>query len=290
MAATSLGTATVSASAATLPVSFSTAGTHILTAVFTSTNLDLTNATSAPYDQFVLNPASFALTSSVNPSLPGQSTTFTLSITTSAAATSPITPGGSVSFYNGTTLIGTSTVSGTGNTATASIADSFPTPGSYPSRLSTPAIPPPRMASATLTQVVLYTTSATLTSSVNPVDVNANTVLTAAVKSSTGTPTGTVTFKSNGITIGTGTLSGGVATLVTSFKLSRRLHPRRGLRWRRQQSALHHQHCSRDRSQPGHHLAHQLGQSRLPRQPDHPHRDPHLGRRRHHSHRHHQLL
>ena len=216
---TSLGTATVSASAATLPVSFSTAGAHILTAVFTSTNLELTNATSAPYDQFVLNPASFALTSSVNPSLPGQSTTFTLSITTSAAATSPITPGGSVSFYNGTTLIGTSTVSGTGNTATASIADSFPTPGSYPIKAVYTSNTSTENGSATLTQVVLYTTSATLTSSVNPVDVNANTVLTAAVKSSTGTPTGTVTFKSNGITIGTGTLSGGVATLVTSFKL-----------------------------------------------------------------------
>jgi len=39
------------------------------------------------------------------------------------------------------------------------------------------------------------------------------------VKSSSGTPTGTVTFKSNGVTIGTGTLTGGVATLVTSFKL-----------------------------------------------------------------------
>ncbi len=39
------------------------------------------------------------------------------------------------------------------------------------------------------------------------------------MKSSSGTPTGTVTFKSNGVTIGTATLSGGIATLTTSFKL-----------------------------------------------------------------------
>ena len=87
--ATSLGTVVVSGSSATLPVSFSTAGNHTLTAVFTSTNPDLTNATSGPYIQHVLNVATLFLTSSVNPSTPGQSTTLTATLTTLTT-----TPGG----------------------------------------------------------------------------------------------------------------------------------------------------------------------------------------------------
>ena len=208
--ATSLGTVTVSNSAATLPVSFSTAGTHELKAVYTSTNPDLTNATSANYPQQVLNIAALALSSSVNPSLPGQSTTLTATLTALG------TPTGSVKFYDGTTLLGTSPLNGT----TATLSVSFTTTGNhiltavYSGDTLTETITSPP-----LTQVVLYTTTATLTSSVNPVAVNANTTLTATVHASTGTPTGTVTFKSNGITIGTGTLTNGVATLTTSFPL-----------------------------------------------------------------------
>jgi hypothetical protein len=208
--ATSLGTISVTGSAATLPVSFSTAGTHTLTAVYTSTNTNITGATSGPYAQHVLNVAALALTSSVNPSLPGQSTTLTATLTALG------TPIGTIKFYDGTTLLGT--VNLTADAASLSV--SFTTTGKHiltavysGDTLTETVTSPP------LTQVVLYATTATLTSSVNPVDVNANTTLTATVKSSTGTPTGIVTFKSNGVAIGTGTLSGGVATLVTSFHL-----------------------------------------------------------------------
>jgi sugar lactone lactonase YvrE len=208
--ATSLGTVTVNGTpTATLPVSFTTAGTHTLKAVFTSTNVNITNATSAPYAQQVLNVAQLGLTSSVNPSLPAQSTTLT------ATLTSLGTPTGTVKFYDGATLIGTAPLSGT----TASVSVSFTTTGNhiltavYSGDTLTQGV-----TSAPLTQVVLYTTTVSLTTSVNPVNVNANTLLTAAVKS-TGTvaATGTVTFKSNGVTIGTGTVNGGVATLAASF-------------------------------------------------------------------------
>lgn len=209
---TAIGTPiTVAAAAATLPYAFTTAGTHVLTAVYTSTNPDLTNATSGPYDQQVLNLASLSLTSSVNPSLPGQNTTLTATLTTITP-----TPTGTVKFYDGTTLIGTASLAN----KSASVTVSFTTTGNhiltavYSGDTITESVTSPP-----LTQVVLYTTTITLTSSVNPVDVNANTTLTATVHASTGTPTGTVTFKSNGVTIGTGTLSGGVATLTTSFSL-----------------------------------------------------------------------
>ena len=208
--ATSLGTVTVNGTpTATLPVSFTTAGTHTLKAVFTSTNVNITNATSGPYAQQVLNVAQFGLTSTVNPSLPGQSTTLTATLTALG------TPTGTVKFYDGSTLIGTATL--TGNSASVSV--SFTTTGNhiltavYSGDTLTQSV-----TSAPLTQVVLYTTTVSLATSVNPVSVNANTLLTAAVKS-TGTvaATGTVTFKSNGVTIGTGTVNAGIATLAASF-------------------------------------------------------------------------
>ena len=208
--ATSLGTVPVTGSSATLPVSFSTAGVHSLTAVYTTTNTELTNATSNVVHQTVLNVAALALTSSVNPSLPNQSTTLTATLTALG------TPTGTVKFFDGATLLGTVNLNGT----TATLAVSFTTTGNhiltavYSGDALTESVTSPP-----LTQVVLFATTATLASSVNPVDVNANTTLTATIKSTTGTPTGTVTFKSNGIAIGTGTLNGGVATLVTSFKL-----------------------------------------------------------------------
>jgi hypothetical protein len=206
---TSLGTVNVVGAAATLPVSFATAGLHNLTAVYTSTNPDLTNATSGIYAQHVLNLAALSLTSSVNPSLPGQSTTLTATLTTLTP-----TPGGTIKFYDGTTLIGTVTLPADSVSVSFTVTGNHILTAVYSGDSTTETITSPP-----LTQVVLYATTATLTSSVNPVLVNANTTLTATVHASTGTPTGTVTFKSNGVVIGTGTLSGGVATFVASFPL-----------------------------------------------------------------------
>lgn len=209
---TSLGIVSipVNGNAASLSVSFSTAGTHELTADYTSTNPNILGANSAQYPQKVLNISALSLTSSVNPSLPGQLTTLKATLTALG------TPTGTVNFYDGNTLIGSTNL----NANTASVSVSFSTTGDHiltavysGDNLTETATSPP------LTQVVLYTSTVTLTSSVNPVNVNANTLLTATVKSSTGTPTGMVTFKSNGVIIGTAPMVGGVATLNTSFSL-----------------------------------------------------------------------
>jgi sugar lactone lactonase YvrE len=200
---------TVSGGAATLPYTFTTAGSFTLTAVYTSTNPNITGASSGPYIQNVLNLATLTLASSVNPSLPGQSTTLTATLTTLTA-----NPGGTIQFFDGSTLIGTVTLPAN------SVSVSFTTTGNHIlTAVYSGDATTEKIISPPLTQVVLYATTATLTSSVNPVLVNANTTLTATVHASTGTPTGTVTFKSNGVVIGTGNLSGGVATLVTSFPL-----------------------------------------------------------------------
>ncbi len=190
-------------------------GTYTAGATLSSSYIPSGVATSVTSnDIFVVEPATFILTSSVNPSAINQSTIFTLTITT----TGPTPPGGTVSFYNGGTLIGSATVTDSSATVgVASISDSFPAAGSYPIKAVYVSTTNTQGGSASLTQVVGFTTSVRLTSSVNPVAVNGNTMLTATVSAASGTATGTVTFQSNGATIGTATLNGGVATLVTSF-------------------------------------------------------------------------
>jgi hypothetical protein len=62
----------------------------------------------------------------------------------------------------------------------------------------------------------LFTTSTTIQSSQNPSIYGTSVTLTATVTSSTGTPTGKVTFKVGRVTLGSGILQGGNASYTTS--------------------------------------------------------------------------
>jgi hypothetical protein len=205
---TPIGTAPVVGTAASISTSFAPAGTYPLTAVYTSTNPSVTGATSPILSQVVENLASLILTSSVNPSLVNQSTTLTATLTALG------TPTGTVTFYDGTTPIGTAPITGT----SASIPASFSTTGTHTLKAiyTSSNTTTENATSPPLLQIVLNASTVLLRTSVNPVLVNANTTLTATVTSA-GTPTGTVTFKSNGVTLGTAPVSGGSASLVVSF-------------------------------------------------------------------------
>jgi uncharacterized delta-60 repeat protein len=159
-----------------------------------------------------------SVSSSANPSVFGQSVTFTATV----AAVSPGagTPTGTVTFLDGGSSIGTGNLNGSGvatlsisalsvgsHTITASYGSDTNYNGSSGSLNSNP-------------QVVNKANSATtLTSSNNPSILNQSVTFTATVSASApgaGMPTGTVTFLDGGSSIGTGTLSSGVATLSTS--------------------------------------------------------------------------
>jgi len=206
--ATALGTVTVTGTTATLPVSFATAGTYPLTAVYTttSTNPDVTTATSPILDQVVQNTSSLTFTSSVNPSQPNQSTTLTANLTALGS------PTGTIQFYDGATLIGTVNVSG----PTASLSVSFATPGTHPLRAVYSGNTLTASTTATLAQVVLNFSTVNLTSSVNPSLVGQSTTLTASLTAS-GTPTGTMKFYDGATLIGTATLTGATASVSVSF-------------------------------------------------------------------------
>jgi uncharacterized repeat protein (TIGR03803 family) len=154
-----------------------------------------------------------ALTSSLNPSSYGQAIIFTATVMTSG----PVPPTGTVAFKVGEGLytIGTARLNSSG---VATLIKSNLNAGRYlvnavyngdASNLGS--------WSPALNQVVLQTTStATLTSSLNPSIVGQTVTFKAKITSSTVMPTGPVTFTMGKITLGTVQLSGGKATFTTS--------------------------------------------------------------------------
>jgi hypothetical protein len=154
-----------------------------------------------------------SLGSSVNPSSDGQSVTFTATV---ASATSG-TPTGTVTFLDGTTSIGGSTLnsSGVATLTTSALAlGTHSITAAYGGNTNFNS-----STSSVLSQsVVQGSTTATLISSPNPSSYNQSVTLTATVSStSPGTPTGTVTFSNGTTSLGTSSLSAsGVATLAVT--------------------------------------------------------------------------
>jgi hypothetical protein len=214
-----IGTGTLSGGVATFTTTALSVGSHTITTSYGGdTNFNGSTGTLASNPQIVnKTDTATAIASSANPSVFGQSVTFT-------ATVSPVAPGagtatGTVMFLDGGTPIGTGTLSGgvanlvtsalaTGNhTITTSYGGDGNFNGSTGSLTGNP-------------QVVSKANSATaVTSSQNPSNFGQSVTFTAtvvAVAPGAGTATGTVTFLDGGSSIGNGTLSGGVATFVTS--------------------------------------------------------------------------
>ncbi|MGB0048040.1 MAG: choice-of-anchor tandem repeat GloVer-containing protein, partial [Terriglobales bacterium] len=152
--------------------------------------------------------ATVSLTSSPNPSYVDQPVTLGAVVSGSGP-----TPTGSVTFDAGTTFLGTVTLAD----GQASLSTAFAMSGSlsvvayysgdqnYNTAVSGP-----------LTQVVnQYSTSTAVASNLNPSTYGQAVTLTATVSSAGPTPTGTATFRNGKKSLGSATLSGGVAKLTT---------------------------------------------------------------------------
>src|SRR5262249_20187539 len=143
----------------------------------------------------------------------GQSEKLTATITGGSG-----TPTGTVSFYDGSTKIGSATLSSSGvatltttslAVGTPSLSVSYSGNSTYASSTSgTTSLTVPKAASSgTVTSSVaspVWRQSVTLTATLKPVSPGA------------GTPSGTVTFYAGSISLGTGTLVNGVAKLTTT--------------------------------------------------------------------------
>src|SRR5205823_6254823 len=155
------------------------------------------------------NPASTStgITSSANPSTPAQSVTFTAQVLDSSGNGG--TPTGTVTFNNGSTALGTQTLSGSPDQAV--LVTSALTLGSHvitavynsDGNFAT-------STSAALTQKVQYLTTTAVTSSLNPSRYGQAATFSATVAPTIAglpIPTGTVTFKNGATSLGSATLS-----------------------------------------------------------------------------------
>ncbi len=160
-----------------------------------------------------------SLTSSVNPSTYGEAVTFTATV----AANSPGsgTPTGSIAFYDGSSELGTGTLSGGKATfktsAFALSAGSNSITAVYSGDQNFTG-----SASAALTlNVIQDRTTTTLGSSVNPSVVGQSVTFTATISANSpgsGTPTGSVTFEVDSISVGSPVaLTNGAASFTTTF-------------------------------------------------------------------------
>ena len=163
--------------------------------------------------------------SSPNPSAYAQSVTFTATV--SAVAPGSGTPTGTVTFKDGSTVLGTGTLSGgvaTFSTSTLAVGSHSIT-ATYTSGDGNFNASP---ASAAITQTVKKADTTTLTSSVNPSKTGQNVTFTATVSPvnpKDGTPTGTVTFKDGTTVLAVVTLNKkGIATFATK-SLTSGSHP-----------------------------------------------------------------
>jgi ankyrin repeat protein len=153
---------------------------------------------------------STALTSSTNPSVVGQSLTFTATVSSATG-----TPTGMVSFMEGGNQIGSGTVSG--GTAifitSALTATSHSITAVYSGDSNFAASTSPAFVQTVNTAAP----TATITASQNPSTYGANVSLTSTVTSSgSGTPTGTIAFMDGTNPLATITLNAGGATLTSS--------------------------------------------------------------------------
>jgi hypothetical protein len=163
----------------------------------------------------IVTKANSALTvsSSANPSVTGQAVHLT-------ATVSPATATGSITFRDGSTTIGSATLSsGSATVTTSTLAiGSHTITASYGGDVNYIA----STGSLTGNQIVNQGSSTVkVVSSVNPSVLGQSVKFSATVSAAapaTGTPTGTVTFvdTSTSATIGTATLSGGVASVSTA--------------------------------------------------------------------------
>ena len=187
------------------------AGSNSITAVY-SGDTNYSGSTSAPLNQVVLATTKTTITSSPNPSSYGQGVTFTATVTSSIG---PPPDGETVTFEQGSTVLGTGTLSG--GTATFSASTLAPGTKSIKAVYGGDASFAASTSTAVSQVIGKASSTTTLTSSLNPSAYGQSVTFTATVSPQfSGTPTGTVVFKDGTKTLKSVTLSGGVASYMVS--------------------------------------------------------------------------
>ena len=222
---TSIGTGKLSTSGGVTAATFSTStlalGSHSITAVYAGDTNDLTSTSAALTFKVSQDTTTTTVAAAPKATVYGQSVTFTATVAVSSPGVG--TPTGTVTFKDGTTTLGTGTLSTAKGVTTATFSTSTLALGSH----SITAVYAGDTNDLTSTSAALRfkvsqdTTTTTVAGSSTATVYGLSVTFTATVAVSSpgvGTPTGTVTFKDGTTTLGTGTLStaGGVTTATFS--------------------------------------------------------------------------
>jgi hypothetical protein len=211
---TPLGTATLNASGvATLTTTSLAAGTYSLSVQYAGNSNFLSSTSAAVSVTVNAQATTTSLNASPNPVPTGQMLTLTATVQGSGSTS----PGGTVSFMSGSTLLGTANLNSSGVatlTLTTLAVGTYNMTAQYAGNANF-------LASTSAPESATVSSEATTTSlsaTPNPVTTGQTLTLTATVQGSGSTaPGGTVNFMNGSTLLGTATLnSSGVATLTTS--------------------------------------------------------------------------
>jgi len=178
-------------------------GTHVITATYAGDSNTASSISPALSQTISTDTPTLEVATSGTPSTFGNSITFTAIVSSG--------PTGTITFYDGGTVLGTGTISGTMATFTTTalaagthnITASLPASADYSS-----------VTSSAIAQIVNQAVpTLTVGTSATPSTFGGAVTFTATVS---GGPTGTVTFYDGGTAIGTGTISGTMATFTTT--------------------------------------------------------------------------
>jgi len=204
---TKLDTATLTAGMASFKTSTLAVGSHSITAVYGGDGNFTASPPSTALAQTVTQDATTtSLKSSASSSVYGQSVTFTAKVNPTAPGSG--TPSGTVTFYDGSVMIGTGTLGAASpDTATFTtsslLAGTHTITASYGGDSNFTASSPSTALTLTVNQAATKTTVTSSVNASNPLQVPFTATVTA-VAPGTGVPTGNVTFSissSNGTTL-----------------------------------------------------------------------------------------
>lgn len=204
-------TAAVAAGESNCTITYASAGARTINAGYTA-GAGFSNSNCGPLAQTIATAGSTVVVlSATNPSFIGQSVNFTATVT-------GVNPTGTVEFLNGTSVLGSAALGGTGNTRSASLAVSNLPVGtaSISARYLGDANNAP-MTGAAINQVVQAGVTTT-TLSISPVQPNLGQAVTLTATVTVAAPAvgpavGSVSFLSGGLTLGSANLVNGVAVL-----------------------------------------------------------------------------
>jgi len=212
IAGKTVATVPVSNNQASYSKTYTSQGIRVLTATYSG---DLNNAGStSPALREVWGNLPYAsrvtVTTSASPTFVGQPVTFTANV---SFAGNPVPDGEQVTFSDGSTQIGTSSITNgfAVLTTTSLAAKTHVIKAVYPGDATL------KESSGEVRQIVnKYATTTALVSSLNPSAFKQAVTFTATVTSAGPSPTGKVLFKDGTVSLGTGSLTGGAAVLTKS--------------------------------------------------------------------------